>query len=279
MINLTDELRATSCGSGSGEDVEPRAGGVCGGALVFGGACLALGLIGLVRGDFTLVWHPMPDDVPGRSILAYLVALLFVLGGCGVTPPATRRWAGGVLAALFLIFVLTWGRRIIAAPLMIGTWLGTAEQLFLALAGIVLTLSPKALSGRALLAASFGFGGCEVIFGLGHFLSLSETVAMTPAWAPGGPRFWALATGGAHIAAGLALITGIGAVLAARLLALMFIAFGALVWIPQVAAEPTTWFGWCGNVINTALLGAVLVIGDAMAWRRCVFLNRASAEA
>lgn len=236
-----------------------------GGVKLYGGACALLGLIGLARGDFTPVWHPMPEEVPARAGMAFLSAGLFLIGGVGLQVSSIRRPAGWLLSAVFLVFVITWGARVLVAPQMIGTWLGAAEQLYLVLAGLVVALERSAMGERALVAARVAFGFCELIFGLSHFLSLPETVAMTPAWIPGGRLAWALATGGFHLAAGLALVCGVSAVLASRLLALMFVGFGALVWAPQVVAAPQAWLGWCGSVINAALVGAILILGDALA--------------
>jgi hypothetical protein len=41
------------------------------GSRVYGLGAIALGLAGLVWGDFALVWQPVPPGVPGRTALAY----------------------------------------------------------------------------------------------------------------------------------------------------------------------------------------------------------------
>jgi uncharacterized membrane protein YphA (DoxX/SURF4 family) len=112
------------------------------------------------------------------------------------------------------------------------------------------------------------FGLCAITFGLAHFLSLPETINMVPKWTPPGQKFWALATGIGHLLAGIAIVTGIQAVLAGRLLTAMILGFGAFVWVPAVVATPKAHLAWAGNAINLAVAGAAWIVADAIASRR-----------
>jgi hypothetical protein len=103
-----------------------------------------------------------------------------------------------------------------------------------------------------------------VVFGVAHLIYVGETAAMVPNWLPPSPKFWALATGGAHLAAGLALMSGISAYLAARLATIMFVGFGLLVWLPRLVAQPTVHMAWSGNGVNLALVGAMWAVADAI---------------
>ena len=47
------------------------------GRPVYGLAAIALGIIGLVWGDFAAVWQPVPATAPHRKALAYIVAACF----------------------------------------------------------------------------------------------------------------------------------------------------------------------------------------------------------
>ena len=51
---------------------------------VFPLAMSALGILGLVYGDFALQWQPVPDWLPGRHGVAYVSAALLLLGGIGL---------------------------------------------------------------------------------------------------------------------------------------------------------------------------------------------------
>ena len=77
-----------------------------------------------------------------------------------------------------------------------------------------------------------------------------------------------MATGVAHLLAGIAILSGVLAVPASRLLTLMLVIFGALVWGPSLFANPRVHMVWAGNAINLALIGAAWVVADSIARRQ-----------
>lgn len=237
------------------------------GRRVYGLAAVALGIIGLVWGDFAAVWQPVDADFPHRRTLAYLVAVCLLPAGIAVQWRRPAKVGLPVLALVHLVFALRWLRRVIAFPLIIGTWLGSAEQLALVVAGVMafaaLAREGTAWAAHVIRVCRALFGLCAVVFGLAHFLALKDTMDMVPAWIPPGQRFWAVTTGIAHLLAGLAIVSGLQARLAARLLTAMLITFGALVWAPMLAGSPGTHFMWAGNAINLAVAGAAWVVADA----------------
>ncbi|MGZ4730718.1 MAG: DoxX family membrane protein [Terriglobales bacterium] len=238
------------------------------GIHVYGLAAIALALIGLVWGDFATVWQPVPPDVPHRKALAYIVAVCLLSAGAAMQWRRTVQAGVLVLATLYFMSALLWVPRVVGYPQMIGTWLGFAEQFALVVAGCLayalLTPRNTLWAVRTAHIGRFLFGICVVVFGLAHFLALSETAGMVPKWLPPGQRFWALATGTAHLLAGIAILTGILAVLASRLLTAMLITFGVLVWALSLFAHPDTHMVWAGNAINLALTGAAWAVADSI---------------
>lgn len=236
------------------------------GRHVYGLAALLFGIVGLCFQDFGSVWQPIATDIPGYTALACAAAFAFTVAGLGLQWRGTARLGAAVAGLLYLVFAVRWGWRVVTQPQVLAVWLGVAEQLSMVIAAFVLLATLRVRpSARAVTVARLLFGLCLLVFGAAHIVYVSQTAAMTPAWLPPGPRFWALATGACHILAGLAFLSGILAVLAARLVTAMFVGFGVLVWVPQLASDPHSHLAWCGNAQNLALVGAAWVLADAIA--------------
>ncbi|HTK48713.1 MAG TPA: DoxX family membrane protein [Gemmatimonadaceae bacterium] len=242
------------------------------GRFVYAGAALALGLIGLHWGDFAIVWQPVPPSLPHRVALAYVAALLLALGGAATFDRRSARVGAVALGLVFVAVSLPWLRRVVHYPRLAGTWLGFFEEFSLVLAAVAVYVTTRRArdprvhtESRVILSARRLFGVCALSFGVAHFAALPQTAAMVPAWLPPNQRFWAIVTGTCHLLAGAALISGIAATLAARLLALMLVGFGVLVWAPNLVAAPGAHMTWAGNAVNLAIAGAAWVIADATA--------------
>jgi hypothetical protein len=67
------------------------------------------------------------------------------------------------------------------------------------------------------------------------------------------------------IAAGVAILTGVQARLAAILLNAMFASFTPLVHVPMLLADPSRYMNWTENALNLALIGAAGVVADSLA--------------
>ena len=53
------------------------------GHLVFATTMIALGIVGLSKGDFSAIWQPVPKGLPGREMLVYLCAIVSLASGIG----------------------------------------------------------------------------------------------------------------------------------------------------------------------------------------------------
>ncbi len=240
---------------------------------IYGIGAVALGITGLVWGDFAVVWQPARNGYAGPQPLGYAVALLPLLAGLSL------QWQRGALygaLALFVPYCLAIiffdVPRGFAQPAEFGAWYGVFENLALAAPALIICMFysrlEPATSERWSRIARVIFGVCLVYFGLAHHFYLANTVSMVPPWLPPGQTFWAYATGAGHVAAGIAIISGVQARLGAMLLTAMFIVFTLLVHIPRVLITlPHNHFAWGENAVNIALIGAAWVVAASIAVR------------
>jgi hypothetical protein len=101
------------------------------------------------------------------------------------------------------------------------------------------------------------------VFGLSHFVYIGITAGMVPVWIPPGGIFWGYMTGTAHIAAGLAIATGIQRRLAATLLAAMCGLFTLLVNGPGILLAPTSRVPWTAFLVSLSITGAAWLVRNA----------------
>jgi uncharacterized membrane protein YphA (DoxX/SURF4 family) len=240
------------------------------GRQVFGAGAVFLGVIGIVSRDFALVWQPVPQGLPARTIFAVITGVLFIAGGILL---CSRRWAalgGAILAVLWgLCVLLLHVPDVLARPAVVNAYAGVAEQLSL-LCGAVLVYAAWAPLGEPrrqglIRCAVIADALCLIMFGVVHFYYGEGTAEYVPAWLPPGQLFWAYATGAGHIAAGISLILGVWNRLAMKLLVLMFISFTVLIHIPLLLADAHSHMSWVMNAMNLCLIGAAWVVLDQMA--------------
>jgi uncharacterized membrane protein YphA (DoxX/SURF4 family) len=232
---------------------------------LYGLSAVALGLVGLIWGDFASVWQPVPDTLPGRLPLAYLVAVIFLITGLALEWRSSAKLGALALSALYLLgIILLHLPRVVSHPGVFVTWSGAAEQLapFSAAMLVYAWCLPATAAGieRLTRIARVIFGVCLIVFGLAHLFYMKETADFVPAWIPPNQVFWSYATAAGHFAAGIAVLTGVAARLATRLLTLMFIVFSILVHAPSLFADPHSHFNWSANAINFALVASAWVI-------------------
>lgn len=243
------------------------------GARVYGLAAIIMGIAGIAWGDFAAGWIPAPATLPGRVVLAYAAGTLLLAGGMLINVPRTAKWGAALLTAVFGIgFVLLDLTRLVTHLSGFDYWESSAEQLALTLGGgIAFALLAKTTIGDTTLLQGIGrrvFGLCLLIFGAAHFVFADFSATFVPAYLPPGQMFWVYLTGVAQIAAGVAIVSGVQALLAARLLTAMYILFGILVHTPHVWAAPANHGNWVEFAVNLALVGVAWIVADSLAARQ-----------
>jgi uncharacterized membrane protein YphA (DoxX/SURF4 family) len=237
---------------------------------VYGLGVMALGMVCLAWGNFD-PGQPVPKDFPDRAALAYAAAAFMLVAGAAIEWRRTTTWGAAALTVYYTLIVvcLMNGRLVPAHYAEFGTYSNIAEQLAIAAGGLIVYAASAridaALAARLTRLGQWVFGVCAVLFGGAHFFYMNLTAPLVPQWLPPSQEFWAYATGLGHIAAGLAILTGVRARLAAILLTAMYASFTPLVHVPILLAHPSSYFNWTENALNLALIGVAWVVADSLA--------------
>ena len=221
-------------------------------ALPYALGAIGLGVASLISHDFAFQWQPVPAGIPARETLALASGALLVLGGLAAAWRGTGQ-ARVILPGFYLLWAIALHIPVVLTAPTVGSLLGVAEILALAAGGSTLLWTRPPVATRIL------FGLCALVFGISHFVYADFTAQMVPGWIPV-PLFWAYVTGVGHIAAGLAILTGIKGRLAATVEAAMCGTFVLLLHIPRVIAAPGSRFEWTMTFVALSIAGAALLI-------------------
>jgi hypothetical protein len=236
---------------------------------VYGLGIIALSVVGFVWGDF-ISGQPVPKWFPERTVLAYAAAVFMLAAGVAIEWRRTVTWAAAALVAYYVLIVLFLenGPVILKGYAEYGAYFGVAEPLAIASGALIIYAATAdmdaARAARLTRFAQLAFGPCAVFFGGAHFVYLSATAPLVPKWLPPNQEFWAYATGVFHIAAGIAILTGIQARLAATLAGVMYALFIPLVFVPVLMKQTSSAFRWTECATTIVLIGVAWVIADSL---------------
>jgi len=232
------------------------------GHAIFAATMIGLGVLGLIKGNFPPTWSGVPNDLPAREALAYLCAVISLLTGIGLLWQRTAVVASRVLLGFLLIWLVLFRvSHFLFAPASVDTWWGCGDTAAMVAAAWVLYAWFAGGGEKNLFIARVFYGLALIPFGVAHFTNLKDTTPLIPGWLPG-HVFWAYFTGGAFIAAGVAVLTGVLARLAATLSALEIGLFTLIVWVPTVVAGPTA-SQWTEFVSSWVLTAVAWVVADS----------------
>jgi hypothetical protein len=228
------------------------------GRHVFGVASLAFGLI-------TLAWHDYNDWHQLRYIV-YAAAAAQIFGGAAIQFRRTAKTGASVLGAAYLIFAFLCVPGIVAKPQIYNSWGNLFEQFSLVTGATIVCARLSSAWSRETLhrIGRILFGICAASFTLEQAIYLNATANLVPKWVPPSQMFWAVTTTFLFALAAVALLANRMALLAARLLTLMVVSFGLLVWVPLVLSDPHNHTNWSENAETFAIAGAAWILADLL---------------
>jgi len=243
------------------------------GHVFFAATLVGLGILGLIKGDFDPTWPSVSKGLPAREALAYLCALVYLISGIGLLWQRTAPVASRVLLAYLLgwLLLVRLPQVYLLHPTLLAAF-GFGESAVIVAGAWVLYLWFAGDRDASRIGFVAGEGGLRIAktlyalalipFGLAHFVYLQQTVVLIPGWLPWHTA-WAYLTGGAFIAAGLAVLFGVKARLAATLSTLQLGLFTLIVWVPRVVSGNYTPFQWGEFVVSTVLTAGAWVVADS----------------
>jgi uncharacterized membrane protein YphA (DoxX/SURF4 family) len=237
---------------------------------VYGLGVMALGLACLAFGAFD-PGQPVPKNFPARTVLAYAAGAIMVVAAAAVEWRRTAAWGAAALTVYYALFVviLMDGRLLLTHYTEYVIYEDIAMQLAIAAGGLIVYAATAgidaALAERLTRLGRLALGVCALVFGGAHFVYMNHTAELVPKWLPPTQEFWVYATGVGFVAAGVAILTGVQARLAAILVTAMLASFGLLVNEPILLADHSSHWNWSESAVNLAVTGAAWVVADSLA--------------
>jgi hypothetical protein len=232
------------------------------GRHLFGLAAFAFGLI-------ILTWHDYNGvDLPRYVVYAAAAAQIF--GGAAIQIRRTAKTGAVLVAAFYLVFAALCVPQIVAQPKIYNSWGNFFEQFSLVTGAAIIyarlssPFSPETLQqvGRMLV------GVCVASFALEQAFYLDPTAQLVPKWLPPGQMFWAIATTVLFALAALSLLANRMALVATRLLTMMLVGFGLLVWVPILFSDRhdprNTNTNWSETAETFAIAGTAWILADLL---------------
>jgi uncharacterized membrane protein YphA (DoxX/SURF4 family) len=232
---------------------------------VFGAAMIGFGAVSLVLRDAVPSIEPLPASLSAHAFIGIVSGVVLIVTGLALVIGRWTSQAAITLATFLSVWVVALHLpRLVAAPTNPGVWVPAAEAIAIAAAAWVLVsaLRTGEVWPRVALVARMIFGATLVAFGFSHHLYHQYVESVIPGWIPA-HKFFTYATGTAHAAAGLSLISGIKARLAATLLALMFGSWVVVLHIPRVIAAQGNKDEWTSLFVAVAMCGGSWIISRA----------------
>ncbi len=236
------------------------------GRILFGASAVLFGVIALMWHDAD-TWQGLARiwKLPLGRPIGDVLMIAQMAGAIGIAFPRTARIASIVFGSAFAIFALDRIGGIVLQPTFFPQYDAFAEVCSYVCGAIAVYASTDTNAAQAAVLARIariGLGLCSIAFTVAQIIFLQDTARLVPAWIPPNQMFWTILTTVAFALAAVAMLINRQAKLAMRLMSLMIVLFGVLVWVPIVIMHPSHNF-WSEFAINFLIAGAAWVTAEA----------------
>lgn len=234
---------------------------------------ILLGASAVLFGVIALMWHDADTwqglariwKLPFGRIIGDCLIVAQLAGGIAMMIPRTARVGSIVFGTVYALFALDRVGGIVIQPSNFAQYDSFAESFSLVCGAIAVYAATDANSAQAAMLtriARIGLGLCTISFTLAQVIFFKGTVELVPTWIPPNQTFWAILTTIGFALAAIAMLVNRQAQLATRLMSLMIVLFGLLVWVPIVIAHPQVHNDWSEFAINFLIAGAAWVVAE-----------------
>ena len=243
------------------------------GRMIFATAMVGLAVQCMLRGNAVPALEPVSSS-SSLPLIGWITGVVLFAAAVATLVRSTAYYGAAVIAAMLLLWeLLLHAPALASAPGDGGEWTGALETL--ALGGAALLLfglmkvtagyerEPELVAKRASTIGRIMYGVAMPAFGVLHFIYFAYVASVIPSWIPA-HLFFAYATGVAHIASGLGILTGVFSRVAAYCTAAMFGSWVLIVHAPRVLAHLHAPSEWTSMLIALGMCGGALLIASAL---------------
>jgi uncharacterized membrane protein len=227
------------------------------GKLFFAIAVIGIGLVHLVNTNFPLGLLPVPVDLTGKTILAYIAGIVLILAGIAILIKKYQQKGATLLSIILLIFITFISTpRLISAIKSPNNWTGAFELASL-LAGAFIILG--SFYERYFFFGKYLFAVALLVFGVQHFMYAEFITTLIPAWIPA-KIFLNYLIMIAFFGTAISLIINKLTNISTMLLGLMFLIWVLILHAPRVTIKPNIEAEWTSMFIALAMCGIAFML-------------------
>jgi uncharacterized membrane protein len=227
----------------------------------------AIGIIGMVTGEFQKGFLPMPHSLPARPFLSYALNAVFILSGLGIFFRKCRLLASVTLFVYCLIlFIFPHIFKLISNVTNGGEWAAAFEVIALACGAFFIAESclfqnstgpghaPSRI-GKVASVISYAFAISLAVFGVLHFIYGVYISTLIPVYFPA-KLFLAYFIGIAFISTAVSILINRWSQLSTALLGAMFMIWFLILHAPRAISALNVESEWTSMFIALGICGS-----------------------